>query len=297
MPGPAPRCMAALALPSSHPGETQRAVLCKASVRWAQVWPSDEVFLVGSVRVGEEPRQPLRRKPTRITRADPIDQGRPCGRLPGGRAEAVVEERGRAPEVSPTTRRIERDLAAQRVQQRHFDGASRTRTGDLLGAITTKGRTLRQLTLVQPILRELRSVEFAQFGSTVGSTAVGMSRQGRHSKGSAVCTGPAHAAVTSGGVRRACSCERKQRLHWRAYRRSLGELLHQPYPRVCGFGKSAEFRLDVEARTVPLCTSTSRPRCMASQTERERDLRGTVAALALAAPALGVMGHAKPLWR
>jgi hypothetical protein len=64
--------------------------------------------------------------------------------------------------------RAEAELA--RGVRTRRDGASRTRTGDLLGAITPNGRPLRRLTLGQALPVELSSVEFAQFGSTVGST-------------------------------------------------------------------------------------------------------------------------------
>ncbi len=52
-----------------------------------------------------------------------------------------------------------------------MDGASRTRTGDLLGAITTTGLAPRWLRLVQAILASLVSLKSSQFGSTVSSTA------------------------------------------------------------------------------------------------------------------------------
>jgi hypothetical protein len=49
-------------------------------------------------------------------------------------------------------------------------GASRTRTGDLLGAITAKRRSLALVPLVQALSRALSSARFSQFGSTVGRT-------------------------------------------------------------------------------------------------------------------------------
>jgi hypothetical protein len=49
-------------------------------------------------------------------------------------------------------------------------GASRTRTGDLLGAITPQRPEVRRIPLAQAFLSWLRSVRFSQFGSTVGRT-------------------------------------------------------------------------------------------------------------------------------
>src|SRR5690348_6645115 len=50
-------------------------------------------------------------------------------------------------------------------------GASRTRTGDLLGAITPSSSDMRPVALVQAIRGAVSSVRFSQFGSTVGSAA------------------------------------------------------------------------------------------------------------------------------
>ena len=54
---------------------------------------------------------------------------------------------------------------------RGFDGASRTRTGGLLGAVRTNGAAPERLRLVQAMWIELSSAEFSQFGSTASSTA------------------------------------------------------------------------------------------------------------------------------
>jgi hypothetical protein len=51
-------------------------------------------------------------------------------------------------------------------------GASRTRTGDLLGAINLEMDELPWLRFVQAILGELRSLKSSQLGSTVSGTGL-----------------------------------------------------------------------------------------------------------------------------
>src|SRR6266511_2620569 len=51
------------------------------------------------------------------------------------------------------------------------DGVSRTRTGDLLGAITRQRHSLALVPLVQAFSGAVSSARFSQFGSTVGNTA------------------------------------------------------------------------------------------------------------------------------
>jgi hypothetical protein len=94
---------------------------------------------------------------------------------PGFRSQVFVSRARASIRTSRRMRRLQttiarwsriRGTAAAAVS----DGASRARTGDLLGAITTKGGPLTRLRLGQAIPVELSSVEFAQFGSTVGST-------------------------------------------------------------------------------------------------------------------------------
>jgi len=62
------------------------------------------------------------------------------------------------------------DLPRGRTPGGSSDGASRARTGDLLGAITTKRGICRRVRLVQAISAQLGSLKSAQFGGTAGST-------------------------------------------------------------------------------------------------------------------------------
>src|SRR5207247_6947023 len=68
------------------------------------------------------------------------------------------------------------DLSAFAAQT--SDGASRARTGDLLGAITPHRHELERMPLGQALSRTLSSMGFSQFGSTVGRT--GGSRSEEH---------------------------------------------------------------------------------------------------------------------
>jgi hypothetical protein len=63
------------------------------------------------------------------------------------------------------------ELDAAAAHARLYDGASRTRTGDLLGAITPLRRVTRPTRLAQAVRRALSSVGFSQFGSTVSRTS------------------------------------------------------------------------------------------------------------------------------
>jgi hypothetical protein len=59
------------------------------------------------------------------------------------------------------------------------DGASRTRTGDLLGAITPQRRVLALVPLVKAVSGAVISPRSAQFGSTVGRTGLGRGANGQ----------------------------------------------------------------------------------------------------------------------
>jgi hypothetical protein len=111
-----------------------------------------------------------------------------CHRLCGGQSRAqdlTIRKPQRLDLDRPTmpappaaaTRWIETEtseviwLGGSRAGLRSVSGASRARTGDLLGAITPQSRSLALVRLVQALSGAVSSARFSQFGSTVGSTA------------------------------------------------------------------------------------------------------------------------------